>query len=165
MLRFQGKVLGKNSDHYATPKSFYAQLDKKYQFTMDPCPYKSTVDGLQIPWSGVVYVNPPYSDIYPWLEKGFRELSRDDRENPCQAIVYLLPVRTDTKYFHHFIIKRAKALYFIKGRLHFNDDKNPAPFPVMLMEMDRTSIKEEVNPQFGSLIVEKPRPDKQLYLF
>ena len=165
MLRFQGKILGKASDHYATPRAFYDQLNRKYHFNMDPCPYKSTVDGLQLQWRGVVYVNPPYSNIYPWLKKGYDELCQIGRENPCHTVIYLLPVRTDTKYFHDFIMKRARAIYFIKGRLHFNDDKNPAPFPVMLMEMDFQSLQGVIPIRFESMVVEKVKSDRQLELF
>lgn len=165
MLRFQGKILGKDSDHYATPTLFYSQLNKIYNFTMDPCPLKSRVDGLIMNWEGVVYCNPPYSNIYPWLKKGEIELNRMPKnEYACFRIVYLLPVRTDTKYFHDFIMKKAYSITFIKGRLHFNDDKNPAPFPVMLVELDYQSINTDTPIKFFSMLVTKEN-NKQINLF
>ena len=44
----------------------------------------------------------------------------------------LIPSRTDTKYWHNYIMKAASAIYFVKGRLKFkNGDEgaNAAPFP------------------------------------
>ncbi|NBI81614.1 hypothetical protein D3Z48_05870 [Clostridiaceae bacterium] len=44
----------------------------------------------------------------------------------------LIPARTDTTYFHDFIMNRAE-IRFIKGRLKFGTGKSPAPFPSMLV--------------------------------
>lgn len=41
----------------------------------------------------------------------------------------LIPSRTDTRYWHDFIFPYAKEIRFIKGRLKFNNNKNPATFP------------------------------------
>jgi len=47
------------------------------------------------------------------------------------SVVLLIPARTDTTYFHDFIMNRAE-IRFIKGRLKFGGGKDPAPFPSML---------------------------------
>jgi hypothetical protein len=39
----------------------------------------------------------------------------------------LIPSRTDTKYWHDFVMKG--EVRFIKGRLKFGDAKANAPFP------------------------------------
>ena len=44
----------------------------------------------------------------------------------------LIPARTDTRYFHEFILNRSE-IRFIRGRLKFGDGKNSAPFPSMLV--------------------------------
>jgi len=44
----------------------------------------------------------------------------------------LLPVRTDTGWFHDYILNRAE-IRFIRGRLNFNDGKGKAPFPSMII--------------------------------
>lgn len=44
----------------------------------------------------------------------------------------LIPSRTDTRYFHNFIYKRAE-IRFVKGRLKFGNSNNSAPFPSMLV--------------------------------
>ena len=42
-------------------------------------------------------------------------------------VVCLLPARTDTAWWHDFVMKAAE-IRFIRGRVHFND-QGPAPFP------------------------------------
>ena len=44
----------------------------------------------------------------------------------------LLPARTDTKWFHEFVLNKAE-IRFIKGRLKFGDGNNSAPFPSMVV--------------------------------
>ena len=75
-----------------------------------------------------MFVNPPYSNIRAFIEKGLKEL----KSGSVQTLVYLVPARTDTKWFHELVYGKAE-LRFIKGRLRFNDAKNSAPFPSMLI--------------------------------
>lgn len=83
--------------------------------------------GLKQDWtSEVVFCNPPYSAVSDWVEKAF---------NSNATSVFLIPSRTDTKYFHNFCAK-AKEIRFIKGRLKFSDAKNAAPFPSCLVVFD-----------------------------
>jgi len=49
------------------------------------------------------------------------------------TVVALLPARTDTKWFHDYIYKKAE-IEFLKGRLHFGESKNCAPFPSMIVK-------------------------------
>jgi phage N-6-adenine-methyltransferase len=127
------KVLfSKNSDDWATPKDFYDKLNLEFNFTFDPCPLNADFDGLNIDWSGNVYINPPYSNIKGFLEKARGELNK----NNCNLCVFLIPSRTDTKWFHEYIYIRDNVeLRFIKGRLKFGNSKNSAPFPSMVVIM------------------------------
>ena len=74
-----------------------------------------------------VFCNPPYGSIAKWVEKCYREGTKDNT-----LVVILIPSRTDTRYFHNFINKRAE-IRFIKGRLKFSDSKTSAPFPSMVV--------------------------------
>ena len=56
-------------------------------------------------------------------------------------VVLLLPARTDTRWFHDFIYKKHE-IRFIRGRLKFNDGKQAAPFPSMVVVME---VKNEKN--------------------
>ena len=48
----------------------------------------------------------------------------------------LIPARTDTKAFHEYIYGKAE-IRFLKGRLRFNDSRNTAPFPSMVVIFGR----------------------------
>jgi site-specific DNA-methyltransferase (adenine-specific) len=85
-------------------------------------------NGLEKDWSGNrVFCNPPYSNISTWVEKCYREGCKDNT-----LVVMLIPARTDTRYFHDYILHRAEVR-FVRGRLKFGDGKNSAPFPSMLV--------------------------------
>jgi hypothetical protein len=116
------------TDRWATPPDVYAALDAEFDFTYDPCPLDGTGDGL-LPmfseWRGErVFCNPPYGPgIGDWLKRG--------RE--AEVAVYLLPARTDTKWFHELVLPYATEIRFIKGRLKFGGAVNSAPFPSMVV--------------------------------
>lgn len=77
----------------------------------------------------IVFCNPPYGKELPlWIEKAYNENKKGT------LVVMLIPARTDTNYFHKYIYKQHE-IRFIKGRLKFNDCKNSAPFPSMLVIM------------------------------
>lgn len=116
------------SDHWATPAVVYDALNAEFGFTFDPCPLLSDESGLLRKWTGRVFCNPPYSNIDGFLRKGLQHLAHGD----CELLVYLIPSRTDTRWFHDYCIK-ASEIRFLKGRLKFGDAKNSAPFPSMLV--------------------------------
>lgn len=84
-----------------------------------------------------VFCNPPYSEIEKWVQKAFYE-SRTDNT----VVVMLIPARTDTKYFHDYIMHRAE-IRFIRGRLKFGDSKNSAPFPSIVVIFRGAKIRED----------------------
>lgn len=124
-------MFSKKSDNWATPKDLYRELNKEFNFNYDPCPLNAEFDGLIEYWWGNVFVNPPYSNIPAFLKKGRGEMGAGH----AHKIVYLLPARTDTKWFHEDVYNKAE-IRFIKGRLKFGDSKNNAPFPSMIVIFD-----------------------------
>ena len=120
--KFKGLFSSWRSD-WRTPKSVYEQLDKEFHFNFDPCPSVPAFDGLAIDWKERNFVNPPYGrEIGKWIEKGYRESQKG------KLVVFLIPSRTDTIWWHSFIMK-ASEIRFIEGRLKFSDYHNSAPFP------------------------------------
>jgi hypothetical protein len=108
-------------DHWSTPAELYADLDREFSFTLDPCPLKGA-EGLTRSWKGErIYCNPPYSKIDPWLEKA----------NEADLAVFLLPSRTDTDWFHRFA-PRAEVR-FLRGRLKFRTAQMNAPFGSVIL--------------------------------
>ena len=122
------------TDQWSTPQAFFDELNKEFNFTLDPCCdetnhkckkfFTKEQDGLAQSWDNeVVFMNPPYGrEIGKWVEKA--SITKG-------IVVCLLPARTDTRWFHNFVYHKAE-IRFIKGRLKFGDAKNSAPFPSML---------------------------------
>lgn len=107
-----------HSDNWKTPKKFYDELNKEFNFDFDPCPYSEgepIFDGLICEWGKSNFVNPPYSRELKTLfvKKGLEEFKKG------KTVVFLLPVSTSTKLFHDFILPNNPEIRFIKGRIAF----------------------------------------------
>lgn len=111
------------SDEWATPPEIVASLEAELgHFDLDPCCRPETaraprfftkdVDGLTQPWIGRVFLNPPYSKPAPWIKKAIEEISA----GRCVLVAAVLPVRTDTGWFHDLIKDRAE-IRFIRRRV------------------------------------------------
>lgn len=152
------------SDEWETPQAFFDEVDKEFGFTLDVCAqpgnkkcdayFSPEVDGLSQLWTETCWMNPPYSQLCPWLKKACESA----RENGA-TVVALVPARTDTAAFHDYVLpyspyknivqrpiksleemvtaqgqyKVSAELRFIRGRLKFSGHKNSAPFPSMLV--------------------------------
>jgi hypothetical protein len=108
------------SDTWLTPPGLLAALGS---FDLDPCCpvgmpwttarecYTPHDDGLAQPWRGRVWLNPPYSrDAVKWLR---RMAEHGDG-------IALTFARTETSWFFETIWRRAAALLFLEGRIHFH---------------------------------------------
>lgn len=93
-------------------------------FDLDPCyseprpwptaleHYGITDDGLNLPWHGFVWCNPPYGEhTSSWL-------ARCAYHRACLALIF---ARTDTRMFRDYIWDKALAVLFLYGRLKFYD--------------------------------------------
>ena len=131
-------TVGKTVEWY-TPPEVFEPLHKEFKFTLDVCAanhlaakvpnYLSPAqDGLKAVWYGWrCWMNPPYGRlIVPWVKKAAESKT---------LVVGLLPARTDTGWFHDYVMGRAE-IRFMRGRVKFiNPDspkRDPAPFPTLL---------------------------------
>jgi len=130
------------SGEWRTPQGLFNELDREFDFNLDPCASTDSAkcgiffgpkeNGLATSWRlfgepSRAFVNPPYGrQIGAWIKKGYEE-SLDGT-----LVVMLLPARTDTAWWHDYVMK-ATEIRYIRGRLHFLDewglDRGPAPFP------------------------------------
>lgn len=120
------------TDNWSTPQDLFDKLNSKYGFTLDVCAdsvnakcnsyFTKEQDGLLQEWKGVCWMNPPYGrTIGLWIKKAYESSLKG------ATVVCLIPSRTDTKWWHDYVIKG--NIGFIKGRLKFGGHKNSAPFP------------------------------------
>jgi site-specific DNA-methyltransferase (adenine-specific) len=134
-------------DEWETPQWLFDRLDAKYHFEVDAAANSKNTkcrhfynNSLPLDWTDptpignwrpkLFFLNPPYSQCEEFIKKAFNEGRKG------ATVVCLIPSRTDTKWWHEFVM-RAKAIYFIKGRLKFSNSKNSAPFPSCVVEFGK----------------------------
>jgi len=126
-----------DSDDWYTPPYIFEALG--LTFDLDPCgppgglpwlpaskTYTEDDDGLTQPWFGRVWLNPPYSSPWPWVEK----LSQHGNG------LALIPADTATRGFQRFVTI-GWSVCFLRGRVTFvqpgNDNVTSARFPSALV--------------------------------
>lgn len=110
------------SNDYATPIWLMSLFDGWF----DPCPLNYSEDGLKIEWKDRTYVNPPYSDPLPWVEKAIEESKKGKK------IAMLLKVDPSTRAFKRLFENGGHFLWCAE-RLHYNEMRGGANFPSMLV--------------------------------
>lgn len=113
------------TDEWWTPLEYVTPLGA---FDLDPCApvsqsertgagrsYTSEDDGLAQPWSGRVWLNPPYSNAGRWV-------ARLAEHGDGIALVF---VRCETRWWHEHVWPKADAILFLKGRLSFVKGDGP----------------------------------------
>lgn len=116
------------SQSYGTPRYLYEELDREFHFNDDPCPLSDNgIEGLLREWGTSTFLNPPYGKhIGKWMMKAYQESILG------KTVVCLVPARTDTVWWHEWVTK-SQDIRFVKGRLTFEGQKNPAPFPSVIV--------------------------------
>ena len=108
------------NDEWLTPPHVLRALGP---FDLDPCApivrpwptaahhYTAADNGLSKPWTGRVWLNPPYGqETARWMER----LAEHGNG------IALIFARTETGIFFPWVWDRANAWLFLKGRLHFH---------------------------------------------
>jgi len=117
------------NDDVETPEDFYEALNHNYEFDFDPCPFKCEWDGLVRDWGKSNYVNPPFSKIRAFLKKGVEELKKGNKS------VFLLPIRSNSKYWQELVFPYATDFFFLKG-MNFKGYTREMPVSLCLVEFD-----------------------------
>ncbi len=144
-----------SGDHQETPKDLYDELNKEFAFEFDPCPLhgEKLFDGLNVDWKKSNFVNPPWSNIQRWVIKAREEAIRGNKT------VMLIPARTNSAYWHDFILSSCSEIRFIRGRLAFGEhvktirltrcryakDNKGAPIPVCIVVFEPTELGKVSN--------------------
>ena len=131
-------LFSSKSFDWETPQDFYDKLDREFHFTLDVCATKENAkcreyftpeqDGLKQEWYGTCWMNPPYGKgIDRWMKKAVEAYKRG------VEVVCLIPARTDTKWWHEWVMPYASEIRFIRGRLYFGGQEKPTPFPSVVV--------------------------------
>ena len=134
-----------NDETWKTPTKLFRDLNKEFSFALDACALQSSAlvdkwygpdhpleemrDCLTGDWFAETngrpaFMNPPYGrEIGQFMHKAMQESKKG------MTVVCLVPVRTDTSWFHETVFASNAQIRFIRGRLRFSDGPNDAPFP------------------------------------
>lgn len=128
-VEVQAQRAPKETDVYETPPEEFAWIEKTFgPFDMDVCAEYATrkcetyfspgrIDGLKADWSQsgrFAWMNPPYSDIAPWLQKARLEAAKGVRTT-C-----LLPADSSTGWWHENIeFQPLVQVYRLPKRIRF----------------------------------------------
>lgn len=102
-----------NENDYKTPPELYQIALDTYginKFGLDACCIDENIpaekyykygekDGLKEPWGNHTWCNPPFNECQKWVKKAYEESKKG------ASIVMLIPVRTETAYWHEYILK------------------------------------------------------------
>lgn len=138
-----------NDSTWTTPQDFFDKLNDEFHFTLDAAALKSSAkvdnyfgpdhidpsrrDALKCDWRTAaddwwIWLNPPYGrEIKDFMRKA------DAEAQTGAKIVALVPARTDTAWWHDYVIHH--EIQFIRGRLKFGNATNSALFPSALVIM------------------------------
>jgi len=133
-------------DSWATPQEFFNLVKKKWNPTLDVCASESNHkcesylteedDALTTEWyprNGVAWMNPPYSDITPWVKKAVEEAQERRVKTIC-----LLPCDPSTKWWSICEDYAASEIILLSPRIQF---------------VPPTGIKKSSNPKASALVI------------
>ena len=119
-----------SDDHY-TPE----WCMKMFASYHDPCPPRSIRDAFSYDWCehhDQIFVNPPYSNPMPWVEKAIREISI----YPDSTIVMLLKHDSSTRWYAK-LVEAGARFWMLQGRMNFTGPNQikgaTASFPSVLV--------------------------------
>lgn len=127
---------GKGSEQsVGTPREFLDAVERRFGIiTLDLAADETNrvcdqwiskeTDSLSVPWtsSGLMWVNPPYGNIEPWVKKCAKSFGR---------VALLAPASVGTNWFAYYVNRLAYVL-FLRPRITFVGHKDPYPRDLML---------------------------------
>jgi len=124
-------MLPRKSDIYETPDRVFDIIldhwDFKKASMFDPCPLNPKFNGLEIIWTRLNYVNPPYSKLSEFVDKAL-----DEKQKFNNRSIMLLPSKTEQKWFHKLEPYWENTVW-IRSRLQFKGTKFNSTLPHFLI--------------------------------
>lgn len=159
---YWGQADKQDRDSRFTPADFMESVYVAFgEVDLDPCAHVLSPvvarrrillseggDGLVDAWAGrLAFVNPPFSELLKWLRRAHEQW----RTGNVATVVCLVPVRTDSAWFHQTLSADAD-LYLLQGRVRFlspNGKPQPTPFSLMVVALGSTA---EQRSRFSELV-------------
>jgi site-specific DNA-methyltransferase (adenine-specific) len=142
-------MVSSKTNEWATPQWFFDELNKEFNFTLDPCSndnhkcdkfFTIKEDGLKQDWSkDIVFMNPPYGGhTGDWIAKALEESKKG------AIVVCLIVSSTDRSYWHEYIFPFASQVRFIRGRLTFGKANSTAPFASAIVIFSKKKYTQQI---------------------
>lgn len=140
------------SEEYETPNEIFEPLQKEFNLELDVCATKENTkckkfytkedDALIQDWNrfGNFWMNPPFGrGLKKWVQKAYEESQKG------VIGVSILPVRSNTLWWHRYIIDAKAEVRFLKGEIKFNDCKRGLwlPFAIVIWKPLTHKSKEK----------------------
>ncbi|HGN2013295.1 TPA: phage N-6-adenine-methyltransferase [Proteus mirabilis] len=116
------------------PKAWFAPLDAEFGFYLDAAADKNNAlcshyltekdNSLNCDWEsyGSIWVNPPYSDIQPWVNKAAEQCRKQ-----LQPIVMLVPSDTSVGWYESALETVDEVRLITGGRISFINAETKKP--------------------------------------
>ena len=157
-----GVMFESKNECWQTPQVLFDRLNEEFNFDIDVAASESNAkcnrfftekeNALLKEWNGTCWCNPPYGKKIPFfIRKAYEE------SNKGNTIVCLIPARTDTRYWHDYVMF-ADEVRLVKSRIKFDGGttKNSAPFPSAIVVFRKNC---RVSPLFSTFVQQKERVD------
>lgn len=135
------------SMEYETPNEIFEPLRDEFDLQLDVCSselnyklknhFTKEHDGLSKNWDVNFWMNPPFGRaIKKWVIKAHDESLKHNVTG-----VLILPVRSNTQWWHKYIIDRGAEVRFIKGEVKFVGHERGLwlPFAIVIFNSHKSS--------------------------
>ena len=139
------------SEEYETPNEIFKPLQKEFNLRLDVCANDDNakcqiyitkeMDALSSDWNYNFWMNPPFGrDLKKWVQKAYEE----SKKNKVNGVL-ILPVRSNTNWWHKYIIETKAEVRFLKGETKFVGHERGLwlPFAIIIYKNSLITSKEK----------------------
>lgn len=113
------------SREYETPNELFIPLQEEFDIKLDVCASATNhkcvkyitkeIDAFTVSWSEAFWMNPPFGkNLKKWVQRAYEQ----SLSNGVIGVT-LLPVRSNTNWWHKYIIDTGAEVRFIRGEVKF----------------------------------------------
>ena len=130
------------SEEYETPNEIFKPLQEEFGLVLDVCANDKNhkceiyltkeMDALTHDWEYNFWMNPPFGrNLKKWIQKAYEESVKHKVNG-----VLILPVRSNTHWWHKYIIDTKAEVRFLKGETKFVGHKRGLwlPFAIVIFK-------------------------------